>query len=62
MAWIKGSHRSHVSGTRRWIKSKLVQRKLERLAKRLAKKNGRLQKEQHEWRKKNHEEAAMNSI
>jgi len=60
--WVRGAHRSHISGRARWVKSKLAQRKVERMAKKLAKKNSRLQKEQHERQRKNHEEAAINSI
>jgi predicted RNA-binding protein with PIN domain len=35
MAWKKGVHSSHISGGKRWMKSKLVQRRLEKLSKRL---------------------------
>lgn len=55
-------HRSHISGKGRWLKSKLVQKLVERGVKKLQKNNFRLYKIHTEREKRNHEETAVNGF
>jgi hypothetical protein len=43
MAWVTGVHRSHISG-KRWLKSKLIQHKIELRNKKIKLLNKRIKK------------------